>query len=116
MPAERRARKLNNNKTGASGVAAVSVSTCCTVVTGGLRLGIMIALLKCRAEWGTTERRAAPSLTCRCQSSGRIILKESAKARTSILLASRSRMYNPGSFGNRILSLEVDHLNFITFH
>ncbi len=43
-------------------------------VTGGTRLGIMIALANCLAVWGTTLRSVAPSRTWRCQSSGRVIV------------------------------------------
>ena len=42
-----------------------------TVVTGGLRFGMMIARANWRAVKGTTLARWAPSRTCKCQSSGR---------------------------------------------
>src|SRR5215831_12644599 len=42
-----------------------------TVVTGGLRFGMMIARANCFAVKGSTELSAAPSRTCKCQSSGR---------------------------------------------
>ena len=48
--------------------------TCFTVVIGGLRLGMMIALPYCLAEWGTRDCKAAPSRKCRCQSSGFVIV------------------------------------------
>ena len=46
-----------------------------TVVTGGVRLGMMTARPKCLAVCGTTDRMAAPSRTCRCQSSGRVMVR-----------------------------------------
>ena len=42
------------------------------VVTGGRRLGMTSARANCRALCGTTDAIAAPSRTCRCQSSGRV--------------------------------------------
>ncbi len=51
------------------------VHTCWTVVTGGCVLGMMMARPKCAAECGTTDRKPAPSRTCRCQSSGRRIVR-----------------------------------------
>ena len=53
----------------------VHVHTCWTVVTGGCVLGMMMARPKCAAECGTTDRKPAPSRTCRCQSSGRRIVR-----------------------------------------
>lgn len=49
--------------------------TCATVVTGGCRFGMMIARPKAAALWGITEPRAPPSRTCRCQSSGRVMVR-----------------------------------------
>ncbi len=45
---------------------------CCAVVAGGLKMGMMMARANCAAVWGTTSRMAAPSRTCKCQSSGRV--------------------------------------------
>lgn len=50
--------------------------TSLTLVTGGTRFGIMMALAKCAAVWGTTERMLSPSRTCRCQSSGVVIVTD----------------------------------------
>jgi hypothetical protein len=49
--------------------------TCATVVTGGCRFGMMMARPKAAALWGTTEPRAPLSRTCRCQSSGRVMVR-----------------------------------------
>ena len=46
-------------------------SACSVVVIGGLRLGITSARAKRWVVWGSTDRSSAPSLRCRCQSSGR---------------------------------------------
>ena len=43
-------------------------------VTGGTRLGMMIARPKQAAVAGTTSFRMSPSRTCRCQSSGRVMV------------------------------------------
>jgi hypothetical protein len=48
------------------------------VVTGGIRLGMMMALAKCCAVCGTTSRMAAPSRRCRCQSSGVVMVSVAA--------------------------------------
>lgn len=45
-----------------------------TLVTGGTKLGMMMARAKCAAVCGTTERMLSPSRTCRCQSSGVMIV------------------------------------------
>ena len=44
------------------------------VVTGGTRFGMMIARAKCWLVWGTTCCIMGPSLTCRCMSSGRVMV------------------------------------------
>ena len=49
--------------------------TCFTVVIGGFRFGMMIALPYCLAECGTSDWSAAPSRRWRCQSSGFVIVK-----------------------------------------
>src|SRR5574343_400439 len=50
-------------------------SACCAVVTGGFRLGMMMARPNWAAVCGTTVCSAAPSRTCRCQSSGRVRIR-----------------------------------------
>src|SRR5664279_1270877 len=52
-------------------------SACSTRTIGGRRFGMMIARANWRALCGTTTRSAAPSRTCRCQSSGRTIVTRS---------------------------------------
>ena len=42
-------------------------------MTGGTKLGMMIARPKTSAVYGTTDWRPAPSRTWRCQSSGRVM-------------------------------------------
>ena len=44
------------------------------VVTGGTRLGMMIARAKCWLVCGTTCCIMGPSLTCRCMSSGCVMV------------------------------------------
>ena len=44
------------------------------VVTGGRRFGMMIARPNCAAVCGTTVFSASPSRTCKCQSSGLVIV------------------------------------------
>ncbi len=50
-------------------------TACAAVVTGGRRLGMISARANCAAECGTTDAMAAPSRTCRCQSSGRVMVR-----------------------------------------
>ena len=54
---------------------------CAVVVTGGLRFGMMIARPNWRAVSPTTSARASPSRRCRCQSSGRTIVRVSVMVR-----------------------------------
>src|SRR3954449_3429838 len=58
-------------------------SACATLVTGGRRFGMMMARPNWRALCGTTARSAAPSRTCRCQSSGRTIVSSRVTRRLS---------------------------------
>ena len=58
----------------------INSSAAATVVTGGRRLGMISARPKRRAVSGTTAARAAPSRTCRCQSSGRVMVRVSMGA------------------------------------
>ena len=65
----------------------------------------MMALLKCLAECGTTDLSAAPSLTCRCQSSGCVISRESAAALAATEGIATSAVAAPGSSVEAISSL-----------
>src|SRR5947208_2892205 len=49
-----------------------------TVVIGGWRLGMITARPKTLAVEPMTERMSSPSRTCKCQSSGRVIVKAAA--------------------------------------
>lgn len=53
----------------------VTAPTMAVVVTGGSRFGMTTARLKCFAVWGKTECMGAPSLRCRCQSSGAVMVR-----------------------------------------
>src|ERR671912_681514 len=57
---------------------------------GGFKLGITIARANCLAECGSTDAIAAPSRKCKCQSSGRTMVSESA------IMA---RLSQPAAFG-----------------
>ena len=61
------------------------------VVTGGTKLGMMMARPYCCAVWGTTDCRPAPSRTCRCQSSGRVMTSVSGAAPAAAATARHCR-------------------------
>jgi hypothetical protein len=52
--------------------AGAAAFTMAVVVTGGIKLGMMMARSNCDALCGTTLRMFSPSLTCKCQSSGAV--------------------------------------------
>src|SRR5512134_1601672 len=69
-------------------------SASAVVVTGGRRFGITMARANWRAVCGRTAASAAPSRRCRCQSSGRVIVRVSMAA-LSQRLRRHSRADNP---------------------
>jgi hypothetical protein len=62
------------------------------VVTGGFRLGITMARPNWRAVKGSTACSAAPSRRCRCQSSGRVIVRVVPSCTPAALQISRDAL------------------------
>uniref|UniRef100_A0A0A9DAC5 Cl17080_1 n=1 Tax=Arundo donax TaxID=35708 RepID=A0A0A9DAC5_ARUDO len=55
-------------------ISSLYSSARAVVVIGGFKLGMMMALPKCLALWGSTASRTPPSRRWRCQSSGRVMV------------------------------------------
>ena len=78
-------------------LACLSNVTCDEFVTGGTKLGMIIARAKCFEVCGTTDFNPAPSLTCRCQSSGCTMLMLSVEAFVAMHLAEVGRQRLPAA-------------------
>src|SRR5690606_41782194 len=68
-----------------------------TLVTGGLRLGMITARANCLAANGATLASCAPSRRCRCQSSGRVIVSVDMMARRSKGLTGYTQLAVPSA-------------------